>query len=247
MPHKPITIEVFAAVPVATHALPDSNIREHRSASETDQLGWNLTLFDINYATAKQLRSMGFPNDFIAQWFRNKNEVGFVTSFQQFCGLDMLTEHQLHVVQPYLDFSRYEQQNNKPVKPSKVDLNAANAEDFQQLKGIGPVLSKRIVEYREKLGGYVRKEQLVEVYGIHDSVFLMIEDQLELSMDVRRVSLNQSDVKRLYTHPYIDYKRAQAIVRYRDQHGAYTSTDDLFNIVLIDSAWMNKLSPYLSL
>ena len=47
-----------------------------------------------------------------------------------------------------------------------IDLNAATPEDFKKISGIGEVLSKRIVAYRKRLGGFVLEEQLDEVYDL---------------------------------------------------------------------------------
>jgi competence ComEA-like helix-hairpin-helix protein len=49
----------------------------------------------------------------------------------------------------------------------KVNINRASASDFQKLLGIGPVLSGRVVAYRQKIGGrFTSKEQLIDVSGI---------------------------------------------------------------------------------
>lgn len=47
-----------------------------------------------------------------------------------------------------------------------VHLNTATETDFLRLPGIGPVLAKRIVEYRRRIGGFKSIEQLLDVKGI---------------------------------------------------------------------------------
>jgi competence ComEA-like helix-hairpin-helix protein len=191
---------------------------------------------------------MGFSNDFISTWFSRKNEIGFITSTDQLLETGLLSKSEFETVAPYLDFSRYKKEVTKPAKkPLVVYINQADAEGFKQLKGIGEVLSKRIVTYREKLGGFIQIEQLGEVYGLHDSVLLLLKDQLKLVNDHQTINLNAADAKMLYHHPYIDYKRAKAIVRYRDQHGPFQRLEDVLDIVLIDSAWLNHARAYLSL
>ena len=51
-----------------------------------------------------------------------------------------------------------------PAKP--LDLNAATAEQLQQLPGIGPTTAKAIVRFREKSGPFRRVEELLAIRGI---------------------------------------------------------------------------------
>ena len=47
-----------------------------------------------------------------------------------------------------------------------VDLNRASAADFDQLPGVGPVLAKRMVDYRKSIGRFGAVEDLRAVKGI---------------------------------------------------------------------------------
>jgi len=49
-----------------------------------------------------------------------------------------------------------------------LNLNAATAEQLQRLPGVGPSLAKRIVDFREKKGGFKRSEELLAVPGISE-------------------------------------------------------------------------------
>lgn len=50
--------------------------------------------------------------------------------------------------------------------PQRVDLNRATAADFDQLPGVGPVLAKRMVDYRKSVGRFHAVEDLRAVKGI---------------------------------------------------------------------------------
>lgn len=62
-----------------------------------------------------------------------------------------------------------------------VDINTATATELKQLKGIGKVLSERIVKYRNSIGGFENIEQLNDVYGIDDSLYFTLLDNIEMS------------------------------------------------------------------
>ena len=133
-------------------------------------------------------------------------------------------------------------------KPSLFNLNLADSSQFQQIYGIGPVLAKRIVKYRDRLGGFVRQDQLFEVYGL-DSI--VVEQILKVSFlpaneSPQKLNINTTDEKMLSSHPYFSKKIARAIVTYRFQHGNYQSVDDLRRINLIDENTMIKIFPYLT-
>jgi comEA protein len=61
-----------------------------------------------------------------------------------------------------------------------VHINTATLADFDTLPGIGPVLSKRIVDYREKNGPFASIEGLKKVSGIGDKTYLKFKDLLAL-------------------------------------------------------------------
>src|SRR3569833_3197280 len=49
-----------------------------------------------------------------------------------------------------------------------IELNSADSAKLTELKGIGPSFARRIINYRNRLGGFINKEQLKEVYGMDD-------------------------------------------------------------------------------
>lgn len=127
-----------------------------------------------------------------------------------------------------------------------VDINKADEAGFESLPGIGPVLAKRIVTFREKLGGFYAVEQISEVYGIADSVYQLIEPLLQFTKsEIRQLNLNVATENELKVHPYIGYKKAKAIVNYREQHGMFTTWDDVLKIMIMTETDKRKLLSYI--
>jgi competence protein ComEA len=61
-----------------------------------------------------------------------------------------------------------------------LDLNAATAQQLDQLPGVGPVLAQRIVDYRTQRGGFRSVDQLQEVSGIGDRRFADLRNKVRI-------------------------------------------------------------------
>lgn len=129
-----------------------------------------------------------------------------------------------------------------------VDINEASVEDFQQLKGVGKGYAQRIINYRNKLGGFTTTSQLKEVYGLPRETYEDIKNQLVIkSKTIAKININTATYEDLVTHPYIDSKRANTIVKYRKQHGNFKSVDDLAKIYAISKSTLKIIKPYLKI
>lgn len=136
----------------------------------------------------------------------------------------------------------------RPLIPRSIDINTADSAAFIALPGIGSRLANRIINFRDKLGGFYSIEQVGETYALPDSTFQQIKGILHCdSYAVRRININTADANTLRQHPYIRWNIANAIVAYRGQHGDYTSVDELLRIEIISPDVFQKIRPYLSL
>lgn len=127
-----------------------------------------------------------------------------------------------------------------------VELNAADSAKLTSIDGVGGAFAKRIIYYRERLGGFITKEQLKEVYGIDKLKYDEIKDQVKVdAARIRKVNINTITFDKLRLMPYLNYKQVNAIIEYRKQHGDYTSINDLKNIAIIDADILRKIEPYL--
>lgn len=60
----------------------------------------------------------------------------------------------------------------------RVNLNTATAAELEELPGVGPVLAQRIIDFREKHGGFRSVEELREVPGIGEATFAELEPRV---------------------------------------------------------------------
>lgn len=129
----------------------------------------------------------------------------------------------------------------------KFDINNSDTSDWIQLNGIGSKLAKRIITFREKLGGFISINQVAETYGLPDTTFQKIKEYLLLNnTHIQKININQTTVDELKNHPYIKWNVANAIIQFKNQHGNYTSVNDLKKIRIITDSIFQKISPYLS-
>ncbi len=127
-----------------------------------------------------------------------------------------------------------------------VELNDADSAGLTAIDGIGGAFAKRIIYYRERLGGFIAKEQLKEVFGIDELKYDEIKNQVKVdAARIRKININTITFDKLRLMPYLNYKLVNAIVEYRKQHGDYTSISDLKNIAIIDDDILRKIEPYL--
>lgn len=131
--------------------------------------------------------------------------------------------------------------------PIVIDINTADSTQLLAIKGIGPVFAGRIVKYRKMLGGYAKKEQLLEVYGFDKERYDGILNQISLSTGIKKVNLNTEVFKELSSHPYIKYDLTKAIFKLRKKQGPFKTIEDIKQIDLVTDELYNKLAPYLSI
>lgn len=129
-----------------------------------------------------------------------------------------------------------------------IAINTADILSWQALPGIGPVLARRIVTFRERLGGFYAIAQVAETYGLPDTTFKKIQALLRLDNGLlRKIDINHTDEKSLADHPYISQKLAGLIVRYRNAHGPFSQLDDLRSIPLVDEIIYRKIEHYIQI
>jgi competence ComEA-like helix-hairpin-helix protein len=127
-----------------------------------------------------------------------------------------------------------------------IDINTADSAAWVALNGIGPGFAKRIITYREKLGGFYQVDQLKEVYGL-DSVWVK-ENKALLKVGAgvyRFLKINQVEWKD-FKHPYLPYGQSKVVLAYRKQHGPLKDFESLQQIQLLDQVAWRRLKPYLS-
>ena len=144
------------------------------------------------------------------------------------------------------NYTPYEKKPFEKKVIAPVDINAGDSAAFDALPGIGGGYSRRIINFRNRLGGFYKIEQIAETFGLPDSVFQKIKPLLKISgNDVKKLNVNTAKEEELKAHPYIRWQLAKVITEYKKQHGDFKTLQDLKKIMTIDEETYNKISPYL--
>lgn len=140
--------------------------------------------------------------------------------------------------------------NKPPARKAGVviDINEADTSALIALPGIGSKLAQRIVNFREKLGGFTSVGQVAETRFLPDSTFQKIKPFLQFSnASIKKININNATFDALNAHPYISYQVANAIVQFRNQNGKFETLDGLKKIHIVDDTLFRKIKPYLTL
>ncbi|MEJ6982166.1 helix-hairpin-helix domain-containing protein [Pedobacter sp. P351] len=137
---------------------------------------------------------------------------------------------------------------NKSSTPRAViDLNSADSAQLESINGIGPAFASRIIKYRNRLGGFCKKEQLKEVYGLDTVLYQKLQSLVTLNpASIKQIPVNLATFEDLKRHPYLSYKQMNAIIEYKKQHGDYKDINDLKQVAILNESVLNKIAPYLS-
>ncbi len=145
--------------------------------------------------------------------------------------------------------STFEKSNNeKPFYEKKVvDFNSADSLELRTIKGIGPYLSRKIVQQRERLGGFTTFDQLKEIYRFPPELADSLKAVASIDQAaVRKIAINTCNDSILGCHFYLNKKNAKAVIAYREKHGHFRSCNDLEKCVVLEPKVIALLCPYLT-
>ncbi|MEO6549164.1 MAG: helix-hairpin-helix domain-containing protein [Ferruginibacter sp.] len=214
--------------------------------------------FDPNLASASDWKRLGIRDKTVATIqnylskggkFYKKEDIGKIWGLHQDEIQRLIPYVQIHTTSPagFATEKPNEKKEYKKTAARAVDINTADTAAFITLPGIGSKLSQRIINFRDKLGGFYKIEQVGETFGLADSAFQKIKPLLIFgNYALRQININSASEDELKAHPYLRYALARAIVQYRSQHGNYSDLTDIKKIMVITEEVFNKVAPYLT-
>lgn len=217
--------------------------------------------FDPNTADSTELLRLGLQPWQVSNIYKYRKAGGVYRKPRDFARLYGLTLKQYRQLEPYirigeenLEARRYfynydpiEERDTMryPIKlqpEERVVLNLADTNQLRRVPGVGSHFARQIVEYRRRLGGYYRVQQLLEIENFPETAvaFFIIPD----STLPRKINLNRLSLNELKRHPYINFYQAREIVDYRRLHGRLESLQQLSLLRDFTPEAIERLQPY---
>ena len=223
--------------------------------------------FDPNTADSTQLLRLGLQPWQVRNIYKYRAAGGIYRQPIDFAKLYGLTIKQYRELEPYIrissdylpastlvkykpNYSQNAPKDTAEYKPSTkikatehIVLNTADSAALITIPGIGPYYARRIVQYGNRLGGYVSIEQLDEIddFPVEAKQYLVINNPSPKKLNINQLSLNE-----LKRHPYINFYMAQAITDYRRLHGTIKSLNELRLIKDFTPEAIKRLTPYIA-
>lgn len=219
----------------------------------------SLFVFNPNTATKEQLLRLGIPEHTVSIILNYRNKGGNFIYKKDLKKIYTLKDELYDKLYDYIslplnkvsvkkqaDFAETVLLQKKETKT--LNLNTVDTTELKLLPHIGSVRARQIVRYRKLLGGYINSDQLLEVYSIDEGVYEKVKkyfysDSLNI---IQKISINSCKAETLYKHPYIDYKTAKNIVKYRQIVGKISDITELAENNIIDSVTFCRVKYYLS-
>jgi DNA uptake protein ComE-like DNA-binding protein len=214
--------------------------------------------FDPNTASDEDLASLGFSQKNIKTIRNYQAKGGHFKTAEDLKKLYGIDKNVIEKIIPLVEIKS----ENKPFQniPFKLDslnktkgkkvfevleINAADSESLVKLYRIGPSLASKIINYRNKLGGFLNLNQLTEIWGFDEDILYDLQGKIRVDASkAKQLNLNNVDLETLKQHPYYKFKLSQAIINYRLQHGNFKSMIDLKNIRIVNDSIFKLISIY---
>ena len=223
--------------------------------------------FDPNTADSTQLLRLGLQDWQVRNIYKYRAAGGIYRKPLDFAKLYGLTVKQYRELEPYIRISSdyqpastlvnekesYTRKDTKDSvtyqRPSKIKetehivLNTADTTSLMTIPGIGPYYARKIIQYGNRLGGYVSVDQLDEIddFPTEAKKYLVISNPSPKKLNVNQLSLNE-----LKRHPYINFFQAKAITDYRRLHGSIHSLNELRLLKDFSPEVIKRLTPYVA-
>ncbi|WP_454245086.1 helix-hairpin-helix domain-containing protein [Psychroflexus sp. MBR-150] len=189
--------------------------------------------------------------------FRDKGK--WINSVEDFQNVTQVSDEILKKISPYFKFPDWVVEQQKAKRQSepiiilsykqKQDLNIATAEDLQKISGVGEVLSKRIIAYRDKIGKFRSDIQLKDVWGLKYDVI----DKITAKMTVKsnneqpKIDINQASLIELTEVPYFDYELAREIFQFIKVNQGINSFEELSKLQQFPTSKIDRIKLYLAI
>ncbi len=216
--------------------------------------------FNPNFITDFKGYTLGMSTEEIDRLLVYRKNNKWINSVEDFKKVTKVSDSLLDKISPYFKFPDWVN-NSKPKSKytkklfkeksfeQKIDLNIATQLQLEEINGIGKSFSKRIVDYRSKLGGFSDDIQLYEVYGLDYQVVnrVLNEFTVKTPKEISKINLNKVSASDIATLPGISFELAKRIWEYRILNERINSFLELEKIEGLTERKLKGIQLYLKL
>jgi competence ComEA-like helix-hairpin-helix protein len=214
--------------------------------------------FNPNFISDYKAYTLGLTTEEFDRLKSYRQEGKWINSVSDFKRITGVHDTVLDRIIPYFKFpdwvtrtrrgNGFANRTSRQVSSEIIDLNAATLEQLQEINGIGPALSQRIIAYRDKLGGFSHELQLYNVYGLSDEVITraLLRFKVHTPAPIQQLNINTASASDLATIPGVSFDLAKEIWEFRRLRERIDSLDELAKIEAISPRKLKVIQLYLS-
>ncbi|MCR9183101.1 MAG: helix-hairpin-helix domain-containing protein [Flavobacteriaceae bacterium] len=214
--------------------------------------------FNPNFITEYSGYTLGMSPEEIDRLHEFRTKDQWINSVADFKRVTQVSDSLLDEISPRFQFPdwvtnpRHRTNNwnsgNEKSFAQKTDLNTATAEQLQEINGVGEVLSNRIINFRNRLNGFLIDEQLHDVYGLEYGVVkrILAEFTVKEKPEVVKININTASASDMATLPFISFNLAKEIVDYRLLREGIKDLEELKNIKGFPKQKIERFALYLT-
>ncbi len=214
--------------------------------------------FNPNFITDYSGYTLGMSPEEIDRLHQFREKDQWINSIADFKRVTQVSDSLLDEISPRFQFPDWVT-NPRPRKTNwnsineksfaqKTDLNKATAEQLQEINGVGEVLSNRIINFRNRLNGFLIDDQLHDVYGLEYGVVkrILAEFTVKEKPEVIKININTASASDMATLPFLSFNLAKEIVDYRLLHEGIKDIEELKNIEGFPKQKIERFALYLT-
>lgn len=215
--------------------------------------------YNPNFITDYKGYKLGMTTQELDRLFAFRKQNKYVNSAKEFQEVTGVSDSLLKVMSVNFKFpdwvnNKKEYSSNSfsfPKKEKEVivvkDINHATAEDLIKIRGIGEAISQRILNEREKYGGFATMEQMQFIWGLSPEVINSLNQYFKVSdvSQIKKININTASLKELSAYPFFNYSLAREILIFRSMNTRIKDVEDLTKIKGFPVEKVNIIALYL--
>lgn len=215
--------------------------------------------YNPNFITDYKGYKLGMTTQELDKLFAFRKQNKYVNSAKEFQEVTGVSDSLLKIMSVNFKFPDWVNKKKEyassytpfPKKAKEIivvkDINHATAEDLIKIRGIGEAISQRILNEREKYGGFVTMDQMQFIWGLSPEVVSSLNQYFKVVdvSNIKKININKASLKELAAFPFFNYTLAREILIFRSMNTRIKDAEDLTKIKGFSVEKINIIALYL--